>query len=462
MRTLTFMALLCASTAATAQAEAPALYSHAVPLTVSGRNALVSVRLPPAAYLHARSASLADLRIFDAAGKSLPYALIQPWAQARSSRRELPVKIFPAQSTEAGQVAISGVEIKAMPDGAVITSVTPGPTRAPDTGPASLVLDLGQSGAPVDALVFTLPDGMSNYQADLALEVSSDLRTWQEAGSGSVSWLSNSTQDTISSNRISFAPRAFRYARLTWRQGKPLQFARIVAESTASADTAPALDSIALQPGPGHADGDYVYQSAPAIPVRRLSLKFSEENVVLPALLGVYAELPAIKGGTATRWEFRPRMQATFFRLTQDGKLREGGDITLADVHADQWVLRMLAPVSGLPKLHLSWQPATAVFMATGRAPYTLSVGRDKAKAGERDIAQVAPGFSATELQALERAVPGAVVATGKVVDRSSEAAEAAKSARRRVALLWGALLLGVAALGVMVWKLMKQVNKPE
>ena len=50
--------------------DTPASYSHAIPLTVSGKSAIVSVPLPPAVYQHARSAALADLRIFDAAGNS--------------------------------------------------------------------------------------------------------------------------------------------------------------------------------------------------------------------------------------------------------------------------------------------------------------------------------------------------------------------------------------------------------
>ncbi len=75
-------------------------YSHAVALTVSGKNAVVQMRLPQAVYLHARSADLRDLRVFDASGTALPFALIQPDSQSGASRRDLPVKVFQTVSDQ--------------------------------------------------------------------------------------------------------------------------------------------------------------------------------------------------------------------------------------------------------------------------------------------------------------------------------------------------------------------------
>ncbi len=454
-----------AAVAQTAPGDTPADYTHAVPLTVSGKNALASVRLPPAVYLNSRSARLADLRMFDATGKALPFALIQPWGQSEDSRKEIKARMFPAPpvSRNAAQV-FSDVEIKTTADGSV-TSVT---TRHnPRAGAAAadmgaLILDLGAGQSAVDALVFTLPDGVANYQADVALEVSNDLRDWEEAGSASLSWLSNANRDTLSSNRMSFDARSFRYARLTWRQGTPMQFASIVAESPMSTQVAPALDTVILQAKPGKFPGDLAYDAAPAIPVQRLSVEFAGQNIVMPAQLGEYVELPAVKGNAATRWEFRPRMQATFFKLTQDGKLRQGGDIALDEAHVARWVLRPLQPSTAQPTLRLAWTPASAVFMASGSPPYTLHVGRDKAEAADRDVAAVAPGFSAAELQSLEQAKVGEVRVSGIKASVASDAEAAGKAARWRVILLWGVLLLGVAVLGGMVWKLMGQMNKPE
>ncbi len=444
-------------------------YSHAVPVTVSGKNAVVQLRLPPAVYLHARSADLRDLRVFNASGKALPFSLIQSASRSQAGRRELPVTVFPVTRAGSQTAVKNDFEIRTSADGAV-TSITTRHGEQPGVAGSSerldaLVFDMGKASGPrpaIDALTFTLPEAMSNYHAQVELEVSDDLRAWESLGYASLSWLANSERQTLVSNRMEFAARPFRYARLTWREGTPVQFARIVAEAPTLTALPPPLDTITLKPTPGKFAGDLVYQAAPAIPVRRLNLQFGEQNVVLPALLGHYVELPAVKGSNVTRWDFRPRLQATFFQITQDGKQRKSGAVIVDDVHEASWVLRPSSASASAeqPALALSWMPATLVFMTSGPGPYSLSFGRERAEPAQRDISQVAPGFSDAELQTLEQAVPGQAAVVSVQASSASEAQTASEKARTRMLLLWGVLLLGVGVLGAMAWRLLKQMKE--
>ena len=77
----------------------------------------------------------------------------------------------------------------------------------------------------------------------------------------------------------------------------------------------------------------------------------------------------------------------------------------------------------------------------------------------KRKVAQVAPGFSAAELQRLEQAVAGPAQEQHVLAQGPSDAQAASASARARMAILWGALLLGVGVLGVMAWRLFRQVR---
>ena len=471
LRSLTLAAGCWALVAAAQPAsDTAADYSHAIGLTVSGKNAVVQLRLPQAVYLNARSADLRDLRVFNASGKALPFALVQTAAQSQASRREVPVTVFPVNAPGQAASVKNDVEIKTSVDGSV-TSVTSITTRhgAPLKSGAdgarleALVFDMGKAqGAPAafDALSFTLPDAVTNYHAQVELEVSDDLRSWESLGYASLSWLANSERQTLTSNRMEFAPRAFRYARLSWREGTPIQFARIVAESPTLTDLPPAFDSVVLKPEPGKLAGDLVYNAAQAIPVRRMSLQFSDKNVVLPAVFGNYVELPALKGASTSRWEFRPQLQATFFQITQDGKLRKSGDVIVDDAHEARWVLRPTsAPSDAAPELKLSWLPATLVFMASGPGPYSMVFGRAGAKSAALDVAQVAPGFSAAELQAVEQAVAGQMKAGSVQAAAPSDAAAAGSAARNRMLMLWGVLLLGVCVLGFMAYRLIGQMK---
>ena len=467
-------ALLAACWASLASAQPRATdtvndYSHAIPLTVSGKSAVVQVRLPQAVYLNARSADLRDLRVFNANGKALPFALTAPSSKSEASRRELQVTVFPVTNAVSQASTVKNdFEIKTSADGSV-TSITTRHGAKPKAGADgarldALVFDMGkpESGAQpaFDALSFTLPDALTNYHAQVELEVSDDLSNWETMGYASLSWLANSERQTLTSNRMEFTPRPFRYARLSWREGTPIEFARIMAESPSLTDLPPAPDSVVLKPAPGKFPGDLVYNAAPAIPVRRMNLQFSDQNVVLPAVLGNYVELPALKGTATTRWDFRPRLQATFFQITQDGKLRKSGDVVVDEVHEASWVLRPQSPAPEPgPELKLSWIPATLVFMASGPGPYSMAFGRSGAQPAALDVAQVAPGFSGAELQRLEQAVPGQLRVISVLAAAPSDAAAAGSAARQRMLMLWGVLLLGVGVLGLMAWKLIGQMK---
>lgn len=451
----------CHAVAQTAPPDTPANYSHTIPLTVSGKNAMVQLRLPPAVYLNAHSAALDDLRVFDASGRALPFALLHPAAQAQDSRRQFAVRMFPVGLTQGDTRDVrNDVDIKLAPDGSVTSISSRHAAAGGDDTHAGLVLDFGKDRTPVDALVFTLPDGVDNYQAQVALEVSDDLQTWETVGYANLAWLANRERDTLTSNRMEFGARTIRYGRLYWPHGHAQQFAAIMAESRTSTAQAPAQDSIVLQAHAGRFPNDLAYDAPIGLPVSRLGLRFSDTNVVMPAVVGHYVELPTTRGTSRTRWEFDPRLQATFFQITQDGKQRASPDIELDDVHAASWVVRPQDAKDKQPALRLSWPPATLVFLGSGAPPYTLRVGRDKAKPMRRDIEQVAPGFSQAELDALEQAVAGPVQAgTGSALE-ASDAMAAGYAAQQRKLVLWAVLLLGVAVLGVMAWKLVAQMKR--
>ncbi|CAN5401720.1 DUF3999 domain-containing protein [soil metagenome] len=452
-------------------------YTHALPLSVSGKQGVVSFRLPQSVYLYSRSPSLDDLRVFDANGVKLPFAMHVPPLQNNVQRRSVPVRIFPIKSNQSSGSPDGGfdLDVKAAPDGSLLSvraksvaSLTTAGAAMPLVG---LVLDARETQqsdpskrTPIEALRFTLPPGTATYSAQVWLEVSDDLKQWNTIGAAELSWLVNSDSQsgtqTLANDRLEFEPRPFRYARLTWRTGQPIQFAGITAESISQNGTVPVLENLQLTPSPGKEGQDLVYQGGIAIPVEKIGLQFTESNVVMPASFGSYRELPARQIGQPTTWRFEPFTNGTFYQITQSGETRRSGDVAVPLTHLQQWVLRPLAPTSSKPALRLSWQPATLVFLASGKGPYTLAFGRDQVKSASVDLSQVAPGFSVQELTTLEQATAGVLkTQQGAGQAEQSSALAAGTSAQTRMWILWAVLLLGVAVLGVMGWKLFKQMK---
>ena len=196
------------------------------------------------------------------------------------------------------------------------------------------------------------------------------------------------------------------------------------------------------------------------MPVEQVSLKLSEANIVYPMSLGYYAERPVRRAGNATEWVFQPKTCATFYQITQDGQTRRSGMLTISTGHQQHWVIRPLnVAASAQPELGLSWQPATLVFLAGGTSPYSLRFGRSDAIPASQPLNQVAPGFTASELDQLEQAQAGELQTGHADTAGESVAAQAATSARKRVVILWGVLLLGVVILGGMAWRLFRKMN---
>lgn len=448
--------------------DAPRDYSHIIPLNVSGNQAVVQLQLPRAVYLESRSADLRDLRLFDAAGTSLPFALFEPVQQTQESRLTVPVAVFPVRAPAGASSRLpDGLQIRTDESGAVI-SVTAPQTRSADDVLVSLVLDLQDAGqtpnrqqpASITALSLALPPGVNGYSARIALEASDDLQDWETLVETTVSWLVNRQGASVRRDRIEFAPRAFRFARIRWLDGTPIEFATINAEHLARRRMPAQLESIVLQPKSGSSGQDLLYDAPIAVPAESLGLELHGENVVFPAVIGQYRKSAGRNPGSVASIQLSPMAHATFFQLTQNGQRRASGDIAIVPTYASQWVVRPQAQAALRPGLRLRWTPARMIFIAGGKGPYTLAFGRAGAQSSQVPLTQVAPGFSAREIAMLEQAGAGDPVRQLTNREDGRHDGQPDGSGHNRSIWLWALLLCGVAALATMAWKLSRQLKE--
>lgn len=460
--------------------DKPDDFYYGIPVQVSGKQGVVGLKLPQAVYQNSRSTGLDDLRVFDARGVAQPFSLYRPPLGTPTQRSMMAATVFPLRTrVQPEGAAAVDVDIETRPDGTVSsvkTRATVAKAKAKGTQPVQeageekltgLVLDFGAAMAAsplrIDALRFGAPKDQANYSAEIWLEASNDLRRWETVGAAELSWLSNDDQQTLSRDRLEFAPQKFRYARLTWRRGEPVMFADIRAETIAQQYVEPPRETLWVKPQPGRFGGDLVYPAGVAIPVEQISLKLTEPNIVYPMVIGHYVQRPARQPGKAAEWAFQPRSGATFYQITQDGEVRRSASVTVPVGREAEWVIRPLNPsATAQPELGLSWQPATLVFLAGGTPPYTLSFGRDDARPANQPLDQVAPGFSTRELDKLEQAQVGQMQESAARANAERAAAEAARWEHYRKLALWAVLLLGVGVLAGMAWKLVGQMRQPE
>lgn len=454
-----------------------------MPIQVAGKQGVVALKVPAAVYLNARTAGLDDVRVFDAKGLAQPFSLQRPRPQTASRRVIQAASVFPIRSSRRADTAQAAhtaqttggmaLDIRTGPDGSVISVRT-------DTGTASteakgegelrgLILDFGpleargRTGAErIAALRFSAPENQPNYSAEVWLEVSNDLKGWDAVGAAELGWMTNDSAQTLTNDRLELTPQTFRYARLTWRSGEPVVFPAIEAERLAVEHVEPQRETLWIKPLEGKIRGDLTYPAAVALPVEQISLKLGESNIVFPMTLGRYIERPSRIAGKTTEWIFQPVLRATFYQIEQNDHVRRSGPQSIAVTHQQEWVVRpQNAATTARPELGLSWQADTLVFLAGGTPPYRLAFGRSNATPASQPLGQVAPGFSAAELQQLALAQVGELQSTNAGALGESASEQATKAARQRTLLLWGLLILGVVILGGMTWKLLGQMKRP-
>ncbi|NHQ94068.1 DUF3999 family protein [Janthinobacterium lividum] len=460
--------------AAPAPPDRPQDYAWSMPIQSPAGAGIVQLSLPREVYLHASSASLADVRLFDADGKRLAYAIGAPPPQSATQRTAIPVRIFPVTGAPTTGDGLQGIDIRTADDGRLLSVSTRAGTAATTAALQALILDLGKQSQDkrIAALRFTPPARTDNYSAQVLLEVSDDLKQWDAIGTTTLNWLSNSDTQTLANDSIAFAPRAFRYARLSWQAGEPLAFAAITAQAVSETDIATPRATVVLQGKPGKQANEWRYATSLAIPADSIALQLTQTNTVLPVTLGVYRQNSYVprhrlhlrqQARPAQGAYFDPLLSTTFYRIGLDGKERISGDLAMPVTQTTEWVLQTATEhpfsASDAPTLRLGWTPATVIFLASGKPPYQMAFGNSNAAAVAQPLSQVAPGFKADELLVLKTAIAGPLKPN---TGAAAPALVTKDAAPWRLAALWAALLLGVAVLGFFAWRLLSQMKEEQ
>ena len=465
-------ALLAAQTGAIADAPPPHdprpdEFATVFPLSAEGDDGVLQVQLPLAVYQASRTAGLADLRVYNGAGQLLPYALHYPTQRTRIEVREQSTTQFPLYQAPATPGAAGGLDLQLRtgPDGALVSldARAPAAQPAPSRRLAALVVDLGPSARNevLQSLRFQLAESVGDYHARLAIERSEDLKLWDGVAHGTLDWISASDQSLqLVSDRIELPRGDGRYLKVRWLEGEPLPFAAIVGEWRGATATLDPQLELTLQAQPGRVAGDWAYATSPSIAATSIGLDLPEANTVMPVTIGFYREQRAPK----PEWVLAPQLGSTFYRLNHNGRERVSSRIHVAPQANAEWVVRPHTAGHAPPQLVLGWRPQTLVFTARGQG-FQIAVGADAAavrhwRGGPVALAQVAPGFSDSEIAQLRLAVvglpeppPPPAEAVAAAVPEDPDAA-----ARQRRFALWSVLGLGILLLCWMSWRLYEQM----
>jgi hypothetical protein len=453
---------LAASACATAAADADdAAYRFSAPIEVQQSAPFIRIALPASAYAHTEQAGLLDLRVVDAAGERVPFALLAPRA-AKSELQEhardaaiYPLPPLPARGQawpSPLEVTLHGDRISVRPKRGLPSSANAG--RSP-----GWLVDLGEAdwasgGQPDQATPRALQlawSGPAEFSVGVDVELSADLRQWRSGGSSQLLALA-SPGGALLQARIMLPPAPPRFVRLVWHEpaaAPALTGAKAILERREDLTLDRPVQVVALAL-PAATDDDpaarraLVFDLGGALPVLDIELRLASGTQVAPV---------RVQGRRQADQAWTDLASAVFYRIERDGQVSTAPPLKL---RSTQRYLRLIADerIAALSPaqvtLLVNADLASLVYARQGREPFTLQAGSADPKAGALPIATLVPALD-EERPRFGQATLGAWSESEAVVRGLQSRA---RLAAMRPWLLWAVLLAGVTGLGVMVWQL--------
>jgi hypothetical protein len=428
-----------------AYAQAPSQFRMSAPLTIAGGDALHLADVPFEVYREARK-DLADVRIFNAAGESVPFA----WAGQSDPVLEvtppIALPIFPVSRLDP-VTSGTGAEVTVRAADGTLVSVRGATTRMKTVArPAAWLLDASRATEDLRALALQWNAGPGAEMVTVRVEASDDLKAWRTLAAAPLVRLESEGRVLVQP-RVEFTPQKAKYYRLT--ADAPTFALDAVRGEHVPRGRLPDRQVRSVPASPGTVEGEHVYDVGARLPVEVLRLLPHQDNAVVSATI-------LARDDPKAPWRMVAR--AGFYRLKRDGTEVSSPPIDIGRRAARYWMARLDPGSSaGAPTLEVQWRAHGFVFVAQGEPPFHLAFGNPQAAATALPLTTLVPQYERGKERRLAFAKVGEVRA-GPPPSRWDNLVGSLNP--RRIAL-WAILVGGVIALGVMAWKLSRQMSRP-
>jgi hypothetical protein len=438
-----------ATTGDATSARADFAYSSAI--ETSGGESSYQITLPLHVYQNTTSASFADLRVLNAAGEVVPYAVLRTAGVAP----EVPlppvtVPLFPLRGD--ATLGVQGLHFSIRSDGATVE--VEGSNSAPrEQQLLGYLLDTRTIDAPISALNLRWSPDIADFSTVMGVEVSEDLTYWRRASMATIASL-HYNGAAFSQQRIDVGALRARYWRLSWNADqRPVELTAVeatpIAPAAAITRSSWIVDATAVADKPG----EFLFSSSAHLPVDRINLQLPEQNSVANAEFYSRAKATDTWRRIATMDLYRLRNGAADTEL-----INPASAITPNEDGFWRVVVKPAGAIRGsAASIEWQWAPHTVQFLARGAGPYELVYGNAVAKLADVPASTLMAGLQ------------GAAVATASTAVATLAAPTELGGARRllpppaappplpwKTWILWAVLAIGAVLIAAMAFRLLR------
>ncbi len=452
-------ALLCCALGLPTPASAEeAAYRFQAPISVEKAAAFVQLPLPASAYGRSLGLSLADLRIVDARGERVPFAVLAPRAaEAQSVEQQRDAVLYPLPAKPAANgVWASPVEVTVQGERISVKRLGASTVGRAPAASGGWLFDLGERKKtdPAPQALRVQWSGPAEFSAAFRFETSDELRTWRAGGVGQLLALA-SANGSLTQPSVLLPADAGRFVRLVWADAAAapaVSGAKVIAstQSSVTLDPPTALVLSSSPPPAAKSAPDEAAQRAlhfdlgGVLPLTQVDLRLGPGTRVAPVRL---------QGRNHADEAWRELGGAVFYRLERGAELSTSPPLSLRTAVRYVRVLpdaRAAALDPNTAQLVVQAALYSLVFASQGTPPYALWAGAAAAAPSALPLTTLVPLMD-DERPRLGRATLGA---WSEVAEVARAATQQQQRAALRPWLLWAVLLAGVAGLAYMVWRL--------
>ncbi len=437
-------------------------FAYAMRLDVQNESPVQALVLPREVLLRV-DPDRAAVRVFDAAGQLVPYAIRELELHENESSQVVSLPFFPIVEQNAASShpsSVVSVQVARRADGTLVKVAVPQSSekRAGDDSGVmrSVVIDASQLPRGIARMHFSLSGTEPSFVWRVALERSSDLLDFVRTPvRGSLVSLRHG-EFSIDAHDLELDGLSAPYLRLTWEGLAPARIDAIEAELVARrrAVELPVLEV------DGQRDtkqaSTWQFDLGASLPVRSLEFTFSEPNTLIEGSVEMQRDVDSPSHSLGAR---------QFYQVERAGRILRGAPVRVSGERM-RHVRLVVSPKggglgSGAVRLRARTAPEQLLFLARGQGPFQLAFGRHGAAAASVELSDLS-GL----LDGVSDELNSSTVEMGPIVETGGAALlEAPTPGRdwRRLAL-WSALSAAVLLLGglsVALWRRMDRVDAP-
>lgn len=465
-----------------ADANSPQSYAQRLPLATVPGAALQRVVLPAQVLAALQTADYRDIRIFNAQGQPVPMALAAGGSATvlAATEKQITLPAYPilgGAGASAGTLAQEGLSlrIEEQQGRRVVQINTSAGTPAVPSGQQVLgaLFDTRTLGAPAVSLALDV-DLPPAQPVSFQVATSRDLTRWSPLASTVLyrapaqNGAAGAAQLGSSTIHLTGADLKDQYLRVTWAPAQggvelgsnlALRGATVTTSRSAAAAARPTVQVNLPAQNKPHELG---FSLPFATPVAAIGITPQGSNVLVPV---------RVLGRNGNQQPWTSLAQAVVYSLQTAGVDQRSAAITLPSYQGNSWRdIRVEADTktpgfTAPPAVSVEFDPVQLVFVASGDAPFTLAAGlpatdAQAAASAYLPLQSLVPGYQPAQENTLPLARTEVAAAGAANVPASVQAPDLSNKTSTKTMVLWGVLLAGVLALGLMAWALARQTRK--